>query len=70
MSAYALLKAIEDTGTEPDSDGSLTVTLPIESVGHAVDQLIRFGTGLEVLGPQSLREEFVRAANALLDLYG
>ncbi len=70
MSAFPLLKAIEDAGAEPDQDGSLTVAVPIESVGHAVDQLIRYGTGLEVLEPRALREEFARAAKALLDLYG
>lgn len=70
LSAFALLKAIEDTGAAPEADGSLTVAVPIESVDHAIDQLIRFGTGLEVLEPWALREEFARTAKALLDLYG
>jgi len=69
LSASLLLKAIDDTGAEPDADGSLTVAVPIESIGNAVEQLIRFGAGLEVLEPEALRDEFARTARDLLDLY-
>lgn len=70
LSASLLLKAIDDAGAEPGADGRLTVDVPIESVGNAMEQLIKFGAGLEVLEPPALREEFARVARALLDLYG
>jgi predicted DNA-binding transcriptional regulator YafY len=69
LAATSLLKAIADTGAEPDAAGDITVVVPIESASNAVAQLVRFGTGIEVLEPQSLRDEFACLARSLLDLY-
>ncbi len=75
MSAFDLLKAVDSAvdgagaGAEPDGDGWLTVTVPIESVGHAVHQLIRFGAEVEVVEPQALRDELAEVARTLVNLY-
>ncbi|HEU4945527.1 MAG TPA: WYL domain-containing protein [Kribbella sp.] len=69
LSSTLLLKAITDSGVEPDADGAVTVVVPIESVGHAAAQLVRFGTDLEVLDPPELRAELARLARSVLDLY-
>jgi len=69
LSATLLLKAVERSGAVPDGEGRLTVQVPIESVGNAMEQLIKFGAGLEVLEPEELRDEFARVARSLLDLY-
>ncbi|MEU4394412.1 WYL domain-containing protein [Kribbella sp. NPDC023855] len=69
LSAAPLLKAIADTGAEPAVDGSITVALPIESPGHAAQQLIRYGKALEVLEPPELRAELKRLAEEVSGLY-
>lgn len=69
LSATQLLKAVAAQAADPDADGSVRVAVPIESVGNAAEQLIRFGAGLEVLHPPELRDELARIARSLLDLY-
>jgi predicted DNA-binding transcriptional regulator YafY len=69
LSATLLLKAITDTGAEPAEDGSITVSIPIESVPNAATQLIRFAADLEVLEPPELRAELTRVAHAILAVY-
>lgn len=69
LSATLLLKAITDAGAEPAEDGSITVSVPIESVPNAATQLIRFAGDLEVLEPAELRAELSRLAHNLIALY-
>lgn len=69
LSSTLLLKAIADTGAEPDEDGSITVAVPIESIGNAATQLVRYGDRLEVLDPPELRAELSRLARSLVALY-
>jgi predicted DNA-binding transcriptional regulator YafY len=69
LSSALLLKAITDTGAEPDADGNVTVAVPIESVGNAAAQFARFGAGLEVLEPPELRAELAGLGRSLLNLY-
>lgn len=69
LSATLLLKAIADTGAEPAEDGSITVAVPIESIGNAATQLIHYGTSLEVLEPSELRAEVKRLAEGVAALY-
>ncbi len=69
LSATLLLKAITDTGAEPAADGSITVEVPIESIGNAATQLIRFAADVEVLQPPELREELTRLAHNILTIY-
>ncbi|MET9969914.1 YafY family protein [Streptomyces sp. NPDC006356] len=51
-------------------DGWTTVTVPIESVGHAHAEFLRLGTGIEVLEPPELRERIARTVAELAERYG
>ncbi|MFF7241916.1 WYL domain-containing protein [Streptomyces collinus] len=55
---------------EPDRDGWVTLTLPVESEEVAHDQLTALGPEAEVLAPRGLRERFARDAARLAALYG
>ncbi|GAA0619910.1 WYL domain-containing protein [Kribbella sandramycini] len=63
-----LVSAVRAAAPEPD--GSVVVTLPIESVPNAAAALCRFGDGLEVLEPAELRAELTALARRLTALYG
>jgi predicted DNA-binding transcriptional regulator YafY len=67
LSYPLLLKA--SAAALPAEDGSVTVTVPIESIGNAAFQFIRLGADLEVLEPPELRSELGRLARSVLDLY-
>lgn len=61
-------EALERAG-EPDEEGRLTLTLPVESQEVAYSQLMAVGPELEVLEPAELRTRFTEAARALRQLY-
>jgi predicted DNA-binding transcriptional regulator YafY len=67
LSFPLLLKA--SVAAVPAADGSVTVRVPIESIGNAAFQFIRLGADLEVLEPAELRSELTRLASSVLDLY-
>lgn len=67
VSFPALVKAVAAAEAEPD--GSVVVTIPIESVGNAAATLSRFGDAVEVLEPQELRTELKQLGQKLRDLY-
>jgi predicted DNA-binding transcriptional regulator YafY len=67
VSFPVLVKAME--GVAPDEDGTVTVNVPIESVGNAASQFIRYGDELEVLAPEELRAEIRRLATTVAALY-
>ncbi|MGP3971395.1 helix-turn-helix transcriptional regulator [Streptomyces sp. 6N223] len=54
---------------EPDGEGRVTVTLPIESQDVAYSQLLALGPEVEILGPPALRERFAEAAARAAALY-
>ncbi|GAA0646736.1 WYL domain-containing protein [Streptomyces thermocarboxydovorans] len=54
---------------EPDEDGWVTLTLPVESEEVAHTQLTALGAEVEVLAPESLRERFAAEAARLAELY-
>jgi predicted DNA-binding transcriptional regulator YafY len=62
-----LVKAV--AAADPGEDGSVTVTLPIESVPNAAAAFCRFGDALEVLEPPELRSELARLGRTLFELY-
>ncbi|KAB8168599.1 WYL domain-containing protein [Streptomyces sp. 3MP-14] len=57
-------------GEGPDERGWVTVTLAVESLDVAYEQLLGLGPEVEVLQPPELRARFVRSAAALAALYG
>ena len=54
---------------EPNEDGSVVVTIPIESIPNAAATLCRFGDSLEVLEPPELRTELATLGRTLSTLY-
>jgi len=54
--------------TEAPADGC-EVTIPIESIGHAAEQLLRLGAEVEVLAPAALRDAVRRTIAAMAALY-
>ncbi|WP_041820058.1 helix-turn-helix transcriptional regulator [Streptomyces davaonensis] len=55
---------------EPDAEGWVTVTVPVESEEVAHTQLASLGPEVEVLAPETLRARFVADAVRLAALYG
>ena len=45
------------------------MTVPIESVEHAADEMLRLGAEAEVIEPEALREALRLKAERLLALY-
>ncbi len=58
------------TAGPPEQDGWVRAVLPIESIQHAVGDLLRLGAGVEVLAPPELRERMAETINALAAIYG
>ncbi|KAF4407238.1 MULTISPECIES: helix-turn-helix transcriptional regulator [Streptomyces] len=54
---------------EPDGQGRITVTLPVESQDVAFSQLLSLGAEAEVLEPAALRARFAEAAARLAERY-
>ncbi|GAA0394282.1 WYL domain-containing protein [Streptomyces luteireticuli] len=54
----------------PDEDGRVTVTLAVEGLDVAYEQLLALGPEAEVLEPSALRERFAGAAERTARLYG
>ena len=64
----AVADAVDATMTK-DKAGWSRVTVPIESVEHAADQLINLGADLEALSPPALRARLRLTAKRLTRLY-
>jgi len=61
-------QAVAEAG-EPDESGWRRGRLPIESVAHAAQQVLRLGVQAEVLRPAALRREVGERAAAIAALY-
>ncbi|MEZ7131279.1 YafY family protein [Nonomuraea sp. AD125B] len=72
--AYTLGRDVVETALaaagEPDPEGWLTLTLPVESITHARWLLLRMGADVEVLEPPELRALMREAVAELHKLYG
>ncbi len=69
VDAYAREKALA-TASPPDADGWVIATLPIESIGVARWELMRFGAEAEVLEPLELRAAIAEHATKMTQRYG
>jgi predicted DNA-binding transcriptional regulator YafY len=65
----AMAEAIVETATEPDADGWVTATMPVESADYTVPLLLGFGPDVEVLGPAELRDRMAETVAALQAMY-
>ncbi|WP_034591922.1 helix-turn-helix transcriptional regulator [Hamadaea tsunoensis] len=63
----AMSAAVRDG--EPDANGWITATIPIESPAAAATDLLRIG-GIEAVSPPELRDLIRRRAQEVLDLHG
>ncbi len=61
--------AATETATPPEADGWLRATVPIESVEHALSELLRLGADVEVVSPPELRARMAEESAALAELY-
>ncbi|MFJ8195969.1 helix-turn-helix transcriptional regulator [Streptomyces sp. NPDC096152] len=68
VDALAAGEALASAG-DPDEDGRVTVTLPVESEEVAHTQLTALGPEVEVVAPPELRERFARDAARIAALY-
>lgn len=64
-----VVQAARQTAGPPDEEGWTTVTVPIESVGHAVHEFLRLGAEAEVLSPPELREHLASTAAQIVRRY-
>lgn len=62
-------RAVRAAAERPDPDGWVTAVIPIESVEHALHDLLRFGPDAEVLEPRQLRARIADAGHGLVRLY-
>jgi len=67
--APAVRDAVHATGGPPDADGWVTATIPIESVRHAVVDLLKLGADVEVLEPSELRAAITETIRDIVALY-
>jgi predicted DNA-binding transcriptional regulator YafY len=63
-------RAARESASEPDEEGWVTATLPIESIRHATYEFLRLGTQVEVLEPVELRIRIAAEAAKVAALYG
>ncbi|MEU0568666.1 YafY family protein [Nonomuraea sp. NPDC005983] len=54
----------------PDGEGWTRVTVPIESIEHALGEFLRLGTDVEVLSPAELRDGLAATVAELAGRYG
>ncbi len=65
----AVARAAAETAGAPDAQGWCRVTIPIESIPHAAQQVLRLGAQAEVLKPAALRRELLERVEAVAALY-
>jgi len=65
----AVAQAAEASASPADEAGWRRVTIPIESVAHAAQQVLRLGAQAEVLKPAALRRELLERVEAVAALY-
>ena len=66
----AVVTAARQSAEPPDAQGWTRVTVPIESIDHAVGEFLRLGADAEVLSPAELRDRVAATAEQLTLLYG
>lgn len=66
----AVVEIVTASAGAPDEQGWIETDLPIESIRHAHDELLRLGADVEVLAPQHLRDRLAATALTLAHRYG
>ena len=63
-------RAARSSAGPPDADGWVRAVITVEHVSMAIGDLLRLGTGVEVLGPPELRARFGAEVAVLAARYG
>jgi len=62
-----VLEAVAKTASEPDRQGWIRCTIPLESAGYGIPELLRLGVEVEVISPPALRTQIAQVLrNTLL----
>ena len=69
IASSAVVDAVAQTATDPDTDGWVTAVVPIESLEHAHGELLRLGASVEILAPNDLRARLRHTAAGLASIY-
>ncbi|MFF4617630.1 helix-turn-helix transcriptional regulator [Nonomuraea jabiensis] len=64
-----VVAAARESAQPPDEEGWTRVTVPIESIEHALAEFLRLGTDVEVLAPAELRDRIAATAAELAARY-
>ncbi|MET8862370.1 YafY family protein [Nonomuraea sp. NPDC004580] len=64
-----VVAAARESASPPDEEGWTRVTVPIESIEHAVGEFLRLGTDAEVLSPPELRDRLAETTYELSARY-
>ncbi|MER6007516.1 YafY family protein [Nonomuraea angiospora] len=64
-----VVAAARESAQPPDEEGWTRVTVPIESIEHALAEFLRLGTDAEVLAPAELRDRMAATATELAARY-
>lgn len=65
----AVVRAAHEAAGPPDALGWVRVQLPIESVRHALHDLLRLGAEVEILDPPELRHRMIEVVARLSGMY-
>jgi predicted DNA-binding transcriptional regulator YafY len=65
-----VVAAAAERNAMPDCDGWVRTCIPIETVQHALGELLRLGADVEVLAPLELRRRIAAVAAAMTRVYG
>jgi predicted DNA-binding transcriptional regulator YafY len=61
--------AVDATAGQPDRDGWITATVPIESLQNAETEFLRLGADIEIVAPAELRARMSAVAQSLAAIY-
>ncbi|MEV0385280.1 YafY family protein [Nonomuraea sp. NPDC050643] len=64
-----MVTAARESAQPPDEEGWTRVTVPIESIEHALGEFLRLGLDVEVLSPAELRERLGATTRELAERY-
>ena len=65
----AVAESVDRSRKKADKSGWVRVTIPIESVDRAADELLRLGPECEAIEPKALRERLAQSAKGMARLY-
>jgi predicted DNA-binding transcriptional regulator YafY len=64
-----VVKAVEKTASNPDRQGWIRCTIPVESPQGGIRELMRLGEEVEVISPDALRAQLIEALRNTLERY-